>query len=86
MPIDYWLIFACTMIVFSVILCGILPVIFRLYNARQRFHGYQLEPRAMDVISALVLLDNNVRIDLNQNCYPDLPFMDDPSTDYETPI
>jgi hypothetical protein len=43
MPTDYWLIFAYFMIFFSVVLCGIIPMIFRLLNARRRFHRYDLE-------------------------------------------
>jgi Gpi18-like mannosyltransferase len=47
MLIDDWLIFAYIMIFSSVILCGFLPIIFRLYNARRRFHRYDLERQAI---------------------------------------
>lgn len=36
MPIDDWLIFAYVMIFSSVVFCGILPMIFRLINDRER--------------------------------------------------
>ncbi|CAF0930755.1 unnamed protein product [Adineta ricciae] len=48
MPTDQWLILAYIMIISSVILCGILPMIFRLYNARRRFHRYDLERQVIE--------------------------------------
>jgi hypothetical protein len=47
MPVDNWLILAYIMIFSSVILCGLLPMILRLYNAHRRFHRYDLERRAI---------------------------------------
>jgi hypothetical protein len=48
MPTDEWIILAYIMIFSSVILCGLLPMIFRLHNARQRFHRYDLERQAIE--------------------------------------
>jgi hypothetical protein len=48
MPTDEWVILAYIMIFSSVILCGLLPMIFRLRTARQRFHRYDLERRAIE--------------------------------------
>ena len=38
MQTDYWMILAYVMIFSSIILCGLLPMILRLYNARQDFY------------------------------------------------
>ncbi|CAF3306116.1 unnamed protein product [Rotaria socialis] len=38
MPTDYWMILAYVMIFSSIILCGLVPMILRLYNARQDFY------------------------------------------------
>ncbi|CAF1439830.1 unnamed protein product [Adineta steineri] len=45
---DEWLILAYIMIFTSVILCGFLPMTFRLVNARRRFHRYDLERQAIE--------------------------------------
>lgn len=41
MPVDNWMILAYVMIFSSIILCGLLPMILRLYNARQHFYHYR---------------------------------------------
>ncbi|CAF2047951.1 unnamed protein product [Rotaria magnacalcarata] len=38
MPTDYWMILAYVMIFSSIILCGLAPMVLRLYNARQNFY------------------------------------------------
>jgi len=48
MPTDDWLIFAYIMIFSSVILCGLLPMIFRLYNDRRYFYRYNLERQSIE--------------------------------------
>jgi hypothetical protein len=48
MRTDPWLILAYMMIISSVILCGILPMILRLRNARRRFYRYDSERRAIE--------------------------------------
>lgn len=51
MPTDDWLIFAYIMLFSSIVFCGILPMIFRLINARQRFHRYDLEREMIEYSS-----------------------------------
>ena len=43
MPVDNWLILALIMIFSSIILCAILPIIIRLWIARQRYRRYRLD-------------------------------------------
>ncbi len=72
MPTDAWLIFAYFMIFSSVILCGLLPMIFHLLNARQSFYRYNLE--RLEIIS-----ENFQRIDSHEQSitYAQIPFIDD---------
>lgn len=62
MPIDDWLIFAYVMIFTSVVFCGILPMIFRLINARRRFHRYYLERFAMEHSIDRMLIPNETEL------------------------
>jgi len=75
MPTDGWLIFAYFMIFSSVILCGILLMIFRLLNARQDFYRYSLERLAINYSCRHVLLTsqsiyNDVQLDIDHEHFP----------------
>lgn len=43
MPVDNWLLLALIMIFSSVLLCGVLPMIVRLFIARRRYRRYRLD-------------------------------------------
>ena len=44
MPIDDWFVFAYCMLFSSIIICGLVPMFFRLLNARQRYYDrFQFE-------------------------------------------
>jgi hypothetical protein len=75
MPTDAWLIFAYFMIFSSVILCGLLPMIFHLLNARQSFYRYNLE--RLEIISD-INQQNFQRIDSHEQSitYAQIPFID----------
>jgi hypothetical protein len=89
MPTDDWLIFAYIMLFSSVILCGLFPMIFRLFNARRRFYRYTLERLAIeyscpDAFLTSQSIYNDVQVDISDvqtfqaiDPYEQIPFIDD---------
>ena len=87
MPIDDWLVFAFLMLLTSVFLCGVLPVILRLRNDRQRFHRYDLERQTIVYSSPSVFLTSqsiyhDIQADLDRFELPNqpMPYIDDDIT------
>ncbi|CAF1210352.1 unnamed protein product [Rotaria sordida] len=90
---DNWIVLAYIMIISSIILCGILPMILRLFNDRQHFYHYNLERQNIEYSSSNKFLtlqsnDNNVDYKIDQNFqrinsfeqpifYTQIPFIDD---------
>jgi hypothetical protein len=88
MPTDEWLILAYIMIFSSVILCGLLPMIYRLVHARRRFHRYNTERQLIEYSCPYALLTSqsiysDVQSDesdlhqLDSPIYAQIPFIDD---------
>ncbi|CAF1562263.1 unnamed protein product [Rotaria sp. Silwood1] len=89
---DNWMILAYVMIFSSIILCGLLPMILRLYNARQYFYHYNLECSNSNEFIILQSNNSNKQLNkynqINQNfqrinsfeqplIYTQIPFIDD---------
>jgi hypothetical protein len=87
MPIDYWLIFAYIMIFTSVIVCGIFPMILRLFNARRRFHQYDLERQAIEYsFPHAFLTSQSIYSDVQFDNHPDYSHEQIPYIDEDTSI
>ena len=94
MPVDNWLLLALIMIFSSILFCGVVPLIVRLFIARRRHRRYRLELQAIaeaspDIFAhrASIYSDPQTmtreRRDSRQYSivYSQIPFIDD-----ETPV
>lgn len=97
MPIDKWFILALMMMFSSVIFCGILPMIIRLFIARRRHRRYRLELREIALSTPEISLNlqsiyQNIQRQMNENLssheqsivLSQIPFIDDNNREDDT--
>lgn len=94
MPVDIWFILALIMIFSSILLCGILPMIIRLLNARKRYFRYLVEMNDIECsnpdafLSLQSIYPDGQRLNHEQPIishgrsfnYSNIPFIDDEET------
>ena len=82
MSADYWLMLAYAMLFSSVMVCGLLPMVLRLLNARRRFHQSDLERQAM--LHSILIDTADIRLGSYLHAATTcatIPYIDDTSID-----